>query len=592
MFPQWRWMLKRIPTALGITFILQGNLSGVKPLALAQTTTKELETSLSNQTEVKPRELETVSKEEALGIVRYRPQLKRLNQQPQKTPLSQITDVSRLQDLEPNQWAYEALRSLGERYGCIEGYPDQTFRGNQTLSRWQFAAALNSCLNAMQKPLQETVAVLREDMEKLKRLSREFETELASFGTRISNLEARMAYLEDHQFSTTTKLSATAIFSGVTYASGEGQRETVYQNNNYLGLTTSFTGRDLLSTGLVSSTVNIPELSPLNNGRNVGPTREGFTTWAYGGATNSSLFLINLDYIFPILDAEDQWYVTITPYNGFNTMRYLVPRGTLGWEGYEAGDGPLSAFGQRSPQYRLGGGGGFLTSYYTGPWRISGGYLASQSFDPSRGRGLFNGDYVALGQIDLALNDNFALAVAYFHNYFTPGQFAFNSQYKFNADSPGYLGTALANRFDNAGLFVDENVPVTSNSYGIQAFYQINPNLIVGGFGTKIDARLIGRGDADIWSYALNLAFPDLGQEGNLGGVILGVEPTLRGIKGAGILTRDFKRDTSWHIEAFYRHQLNDNVSITPGFIWITAPNQDTNNQDIFLALFRTTHRF
>ncbi|MEW5860313.1 MAG: iron uptake porin, partial [Cyanobacteriota bacterium] len=58
--------------------------------------------------------------------------------------MDQVTNVSQLQDVEPTDWAYEALRSLVERYGCIAGYPDGTFRGNRALSRYEFAAGLNA----------------------------------------------------------------------------------------------------------------------------------------------------------------------------------------------------------------------------------------------------------------------------------------------------------------------------------------------------------------------------------------------------------------------------------------------------------------
>jgi len=64
--------------------------------------------------------------------------------------MSQITSVSELRDVAPTDWAYEVLRSLIERYGCIVGYPDRTFRGNQPLSRWEFAAGLNAYLNTLE----------------------------------------------------------------------------------------------------------------------------------------------------------------------------------------------------------------------------------------------------------------------------------------------------------------------------------------------------------------------------------------------------------------------------------------------------------
>ena len=65
--------------------------------------------------------------------------------------INQVTNVNQLQDVSPGDWAFEALRSLVDRYGCIVGYPDQTYRGNKALSRYEFAAGLNACLNQIER---------------------------------------------------------------------------------------------------------------------------------------------------------------------------------------------------------------------------------------------------------------------------------------------------------------------------------------------------------------------------------------------------------------------------------------------------------
>ncbi|MDJ0583412.1 iron uptake porin, partial [Crocosphaera sp.] len=75
---------------------------------------------------------------------RPRPRHKTFNSSSES--MNQVTSVSELQDITPTAWAYEALRGLVERYGCIVGYPDRTFRGKRSLSRWEFAAGLNACL--------------------------------------------------------------------------------------------------------------------------------------------------------------------------------------------------------------------------------------------------------------------------------------------------------------------------------------------------------------------------------------------------------------------------------------------------------------
>ncbi|MGB3636575.1 MAG: iron uptake porin, partial [Rivularia sp. (in: cyanobacteria)] len=61
--------------------------------------------------------------------------------------MSQVTNVNQLSDVQPTDWAFQALQSLVERYGCIAGYPNGTFRGNRAMTRYEFAAGLNACLD-------------------------------------------------------------------------------------------------------------------------------------------------------------------------------------------------------------------------------------------------------------------------------------------------------------------------------------------------------------------------------------------------------------------------------------------------------------
>ncbi len=148
----------------------------------------------------------------------------------QLEPLAQINSVSQLRDVSPTDWAYEALRGLTERYSdarsragplggfpdlkelafapdgdagshrCIAGFPDSTYRGGQALSRYEFAAGLNSCLNQIESLIASSEAVLREDINTIKRLIKEFKAELATIGGRIDSSESRTAFLEDNQF--------------------------------------------------------------------------------------------------------------------------------------------------------------------------------------------------------------------------------------------------------------------------------------------------------------------------------------------------------------------------------------------------------
>jgi Carbohydrate-selective porin, OprB family/S-layer homology domain len=129
--------------------------------------------------------------------------------------LGQVTSVSQFSDVQPTDWAFQALQSLVERYGCIAGYPNGTYRGNRALTRYEFAAGLNACLDRVNELVATATAdlVTKEDLATLQRLQEEFSAELATLRGRVDTLEARTAELEANQFSTTTKLTGEAIFN-------------------------------------------------------------------------------------------------------------------------------------------------------------------------------------------------------------------------------------------------------------------------------------------------------------------------------------------------------------------------------------------
>ncbi|MER3476228.1 MAG: hypothetical protein C4287_06270, partial [Leptolyngbya sp. ERB_1_2] len=127
----------------------------------------------------------------------------------------QVTSVSQLSDVRPTDWAFQALQSLVERYGCIAGYPDRTYRGNRALTRYEFAAGVNACLDRINELIAASTAdlVKKEDLATLQKLQEEFAAELATTRGLVDSLEARTTTLEKQQFSTTTKLNGEVIFS-------------------------------------------------------------------------------------------------------------------------------------------------------------------------------------------------------------------------------------------------------------------------------------------------------------------------------------------------------------------------------------------
>ena len=109
----------------------------------------------------------------------------------------QVTSITQLSDVQPTDWAYQALSNLVNRYGCVAGYPNGTFGGGKAMTRFEAAALLNACLDRV-----------TEVTDELRRLVTEFRSELAVLKGRVKGLEAKVGRLEATQFSTTTKLES------------------------------------------------------------------------------------------------------------------------------------------------------------------------------------------------------------------------------------------------------------------------------------------------------------------------------------------------------------------------------------------------
>ena len=62
----------------------------------------------------------------------------------EETSLDQVTSVNQLTDIDP--FWYSAVEKMVDKYGCIVGYPDGTFKGQRNITRYEFAAAVSRCM--------------------------------------------------------------------------------------------------------------------------------------------------------------------------------------------------------------------------------------------------------------------------------------------------------------------------------------------------------------------------------------------------------------------------------------------------------------
>ena len=495
--------------------------------------------------------------------------------------MEQVTNVNQLRDVSPTDWAYEALRSLVDRYGCIVGYPNQTYRGNRALSRYEFAAGLNACLNQIERLIASSEAILREDIDTLNRLVQEFEAELATLSGRVDNLESRTAFLEDHSFSTTTKLVGEVAFNLAQAFGDDIDAQVVFTDRIRLQLVSSFTGKDKLFTRLTAGNIG-------NSFQDETGTREG--RFAFDGQVNNNVVVDRLHYVVPFFD--NKLKVTTMASLAAHHFYAEVFNDSLNVGG--GANGALTRFAERSPIYRQGidrrSAGVGLNYSPTEKFEIAAGYIAPNGSDPSENNGLFNGSYSAMGQLAFKPTDTVKIGATYVRGFDTT---PFRGSFLW-----GGTGTNLGNLRLNAdnGLTVNgvpaslNDNPVITNSFGGAFQWDINPRISLRGWFSYTDADL-EEGDATILNYAGALVFPDLGKEGSLGAVIVGAEPYLDDLD-LDVGNADFPDDIPLHVEAFYKYKLTDNISLTPGVVWIVSPNQNEDNDSIVIGALRTTFSF
>lgn len=509
--------------------------------------------------------------------------------------LDQLTSVSQLTDVKPTDWAFQALQSLVERYGCIVGYPDRTFRGNRALSRYEFAAGLNACLDKIQELLAASTAdfARKEDLDKLKRLVEEFAPELAALRGRVEALEVRTATLEKQQFSTTTKLSGQVVLgvqgrnspdiriAGFDFNDNSDQINLI--SNVQLSLFTALSERSFLFTGLQAGT-----------GRSYSQLLTNNVLLGYEGDTNGAVQLSDLT--FRHLFGSN--FAVIAGAEGVNMVN--VFRGANRIE--SAGQGPLSFFAQRNPVLNLGSSGGSGNNAGIGfDWQIGsrislqGVYFANRPEDPGNG-GIFggeNGGTTVGAQLTIAPTDTIDIALSYANSYSPSGFLGTGT-----GDDQVALPTAIA-------PFV--RAPIQTNAFGGTLSWRISPRFTIGGWAGYTNSELKGfSGNVKTINWMAFLNFPDLFGAGHLGGIYVGQPPAIfQSDLPLGRNVPDFatngnifaageggQPNRTTHVEAFYRYRVNDNISLTPGVIIIFNPNNNASNDTIAIGVLRTTFSF
>lgn len=487
-----------------------------------------------------------------------------------------LTNVNQLSDVNPNDWAYEALKTLVEKYRCISGFPDGNFRGNQKMTRYEFAAAFNSCLLTIRRSIEglNQRFLQKEDLRLIERLEAEFATDFINLTDDLDTLEEQITFLEEHQFSPTTLLQGRVDFYSISafgdqkaVSPGNESQEELEENPTFAGRTilrfdTSFTGKDKLRTQLIAGNIN-------SFGTDITGTEMTLLTGTTN--TNNNLRLGTLFYQFPL---GKRGVAAFAPVADFPTRIFPAFNPV----------NSISNFGAESPIYSFAFGSGAVI-YYNFTDKLAGGisYLTTSAFAAKEG--LFNGQYTILSQVSYTPSEQFGIAFTYGHYY---------------APEPGSTVNVTGSKGSlYAQLPFGEKTPTSSHAFGLQFTYKPIDDLILGGWISYFNPKAAGSpsasglngsegSQADIWSWAVTAFLADLGKSGSQLSFVFGMPPK--------VINNDISGredpDTSLHFELSYRYPITERISLTPGFLVVTSPEHNAENPPIWIGLIQTSFTF
>ena len=439
----------------------------------------------------------------------------------QYSSTEQVTSVNQFSDVRPTDWAYQALGNLVERYGCVAGYPNGTYGGGKSMTRFEAAALLNACLDRVS-----------ETTDELRRLLNEFQAELAVLRGRVDGLEQKVGVLEAQQFSTTTKLRGEANFvlggvSGAQLRNGTNVGNTAFNYDLRLNFDTSFTGKDLLRTrlrtgnfssqpfGSSSSLFKLDKAESLSNVVNVDRLYYQFPAFTKGVTLTAGALVRN---------TEMTWIPSM--YKS-EVLDFFQVAGTPGVYNKATGSG----FGIQYVQPGKNGG------------IVAGLNYVAQSGDNSQ-TGVFNSNsgLNTLAQIGYRAPQ---WGVAFGYRYGTEG----SRVRTFNGvnGSGGTLGV-------NQG----------SNGYALNAYWQPQtsgwaPSVSVGYGWNTVAGPSTPSAATNSQTWFAGLQWSDVFAKGNGAGIAVGQPGNAQGLSATA---------TMW--EVFYKYRVSNNISITPAVFYVS----------------------
>jgi hypothetical protein len=518
-----------------------------------------------------------------------------------------VYSISELTDVTSADWAFQSLKSLIERYACLEGYPSQTFSGSKTITRFEFAAGLNACLGKVNELIAagSKDLISKDDLSTINRLEQKFKGDLGLLKSRIGDLEAKTKEIAGEQFSTVTKLNGTAVFS-VNGGTADGTLRPLAQNGGapVLGnaANVTFGGRirlnfdsrfsketnDLLKIRVATfSSLGQDSSVSLGSGTRSGQLFFGGTAALAGGSRPGVVTNGNQAASF-----DKVWYA-FNPFKNNNFRVWIGPRvqviDVLDRNPFLINDenrfsSTLNLFNPLISGYaHLNSGAGF-------DWRIVDNlslrmlYSAANagvSAGSASGGGITGGLTQWISELEYRPFKELGLKVQFTRaNVPLVGgnKRVFGASPVLIGSNPVLPAATTFSVVDAVGFNVDWSL---SNEVKLFGRFALANSQVTG-------TGISGTVSANTWLAGLEL--PDLFTKGNRAGLSVGQPIRITGASGLGAIQADPGTETV--AELYYNFKLAKNIELTPDIQAIFNPGNNPANATLYVGTVRTVFSF
>jgi hypothetical protein len=559
------------------------------------------------------------------------------------TERRQASSINANPDRVPSGWALTTLQLMSKRYNCNTANINNLSGSNDSMTRDEFAADLNTCVQQVMKIKNSRMANLvpKKDLLNLQKLEKEFAIELTKLTTPVATLQAGTESTTKQELYPTTKFGGEVIFAN-SFGFGGGPKNTPNTNLTFthltrLGLETSFTGKDTLRTYLTTGN------SAPGGYANPASFDTNMARLSSQASLDNKIRLDLLEYRIPAFN--EKTVISVVPV-GFQLSSVLAPNSGY----FDTGRGAISSFAEVNPIFKIGGGSSDNTAGAGIDWAIddkSRLQIAYGAGNTSKTSEVITASNRSMLGVNLLTSpaQNIVTGITYVNAYTSDGRLGTFTG-SINADSSGRFsggevplegGSAFGitgGRFAKIG-----DLAARTQAIGGNLQWQINPKLTFGAWGGwtftnylqsfpnyvsgATGRTIIGEkpyANTQTYLFSLGLSEP-FGREGDLFAVLIGMPPKLTAagpsVEGNSVPFSEISRAgetgvkvtdgvsksgsnifgtpdpaTSMHYEMFYRFKINDNLFITPGFFVVTNPGNISTNNTIFVGTVRATFRF